>query len=311
LALALLATACKPKPAKLDVEPKEVRFTANGDAQVLQVKVFDKEGNALEHKPCVFLSTNPAAAEVRQDGTITAGAGGATEVRVSCAGMVVAVPVKVTLPSVLKLDPKCEVRCKLTPGDVPVLKLEGFEAKASLNGKVLDQSGQPMALEVKYEASDPDFHNGTRPLGIALSKDGLITATAKGRYFVLAQSGGALAKATVEVELPEVRLIKAPAVVRLKPGEESPLRVALFKDTRGKIQVEGAQISYKPADETIVKVAPDGKMTAGREGTTEMLVASDQAFTQIQVVVSSKAAPAPKTAKAPTRPALKKGKKRP
>ncbi len=312
LALALLATGCKPKPATLEVLPKELRFTSTGDAQVLKVRVLDKEGNPVEHKPCVFLSTSTSAADVRQDGTVIANGSGSTDVRVSCAGMVVTVPTKVTLPATLKLDPKCQVRCKLmSNGDEPIFKLEGFGASAALNGKVLDASQQPMGLEIKYEASDPDFRSGSRPVGISLSKDGVITATGKGRFFVLAQSGPALAKATVEVDLPEVRLIRAPATVVLKPGEQAPLKVQLFRDNKGRAPVEGAQITYKSSDEAVVKVADDGMLTAGKEGSSELLVASDQAFTQVQVVVNSRAAPPPKAPKAVAKPTGKKGKKRP
>jgi len=313
--LALLS--CKAKPASLQVEPDTIRFSAAGETVILLASVLDEKGTAIEHEPCLYVSTDAGVAEVKLDGTVTAVGGGRTDVRVTCSGLTKVIPVKVRLPHSVKLDVDCAKRCALQSSDPLSFKLEGLGAQASLKAKVLDEDGDPLQAEVRFEVRDPDFHSGVRKLGVEVSQDGRISARGVGSFLVLAHSGGAVSKASVEVVLPVVDVVKPEkGSVWLKPGEEAQLGARTYqRGHKGLREVEGARLAWQSSNKDVAVVDDDGRVKAVSKGFADIVVAADSgAFAQIGVRVDSSDKPSAKdlkrSKKKPARSAKRKGRGR-
>jgi hypothetical protein len=317
--LALLALcSCKSKPATLQVDPDNVRFSAAGETVLLLSSVLDDKGRAVEHDSCVYVSTDSTVAEVKLDGTVTAVGGGRTDVRVTCAGMTKVVPVKVRLPHTLKVELDCPRRCAVQTSDPIAFTLEGIGANATLKATVLDEDGAPMDAEVRFEARDPQFHDGARNLGVEVSQSGLVTALSVGKFMLLAHSGGAVGKANVEVVMPTVDLVTPEkSSVWLKPGGETTIAARTYRrGPKGLREVEGARLAWQSSDKAIVTVDEDGRLKALSVGTADVIVAADSgAFSQIAVRVDTADKPAAKRPAKTTKPKkpsrlLKKGRGR-
>lgn len=300
----LALCSCKAKPASLQVEPESVRFSAAGETVILLATVLDEKGGALEHEPCLYVSTDSTVAEVRLDGTVTAVGGGRTDIRITCAKMEKLVPVKVRLPHTVKVDLECGKRCALQSSDPLSFKLEGIGSMATLKAKVLDEDGELMQAEVRYEARDPEFHDGVRKLGIELSPTGLVTARGVGKYMLLAHSGGAVSKADVEVVMPIVDVVKPEkGSVWLKPGEEVTLGARTYqRGPKGLREVEGARLAWQSSNKAVAVVDEEGRVKAFSTGFADVVVAADSgAFAQIGVRVDTAEKPTPTTSKRPSK----------
>jgi hypothetical protein len=292
---------CKPKPAKLEVVPTSLTFHNAGEALILISNVSDKEGAQVEHEPCVYVTGDPLIAEVRQDGTVTANGSGATEIRVVCANLSAKVPVRVSLPAKVTIDARCDVRCTLVTTDPLALKLEGIGASARLNAVILDDQGEPVPVEPKWEVADPDFRAGTRRIGVEINKDGELRSTGQlGKYLVLVSAGTMGARGTVEVTSPVVDIVKAQGHLWVKPGGEAQIVPQGFRRSLdGNKPVGGAKYAYTSSNPEVARVNDDGKIVGGAEGVAEVVVAAESgAFAQVQVTVSAEdplsAPPAPK-----------------
>ncbi|MGI5861169.1 MAG: Ig-like domain-containing protein [Myxococcales bacterium] len=291
---ALLASGCKAKPTTLQVEPSSLKFTAEGETVMLLASVLDESGKPLEHKPCIFVSSNSAVAEAKQDGTIASVGAGATEIRVSCEGLSAQVPVQVRLPTTIKLDLGCDKRCNLQSTEPISFKLEGLGATAKLSATVLDNEGEPVVTKVSYEVRDPDYHSGVRNLGIEVSDEGKVSARGVGKFMILAHAGGAVAKANAEVALPVVDVVKVDrASVWLKPGEKASVAASTFqRSIHGLRKVEGARLSWQSGNASVAIVDDEGLITAVGEGFADVVVAADSgAFAQVGVRVAQKDKP--------------------
>ena len=305
----LLASGCKPKPASLQVEPSQLKFTATGETMMLLVTVLDEEGKALEHKPCLFASTDSSVASVKQDGTVAAIGAGTASIRVACEELAAVVAVKVRLPTTIKLDLDCDKRCNLLSSDPLSFKLEGLGASAVLKSEVLDDDGQPVEAKVSYEARDPDYHTGVRNLGIEVSEEGRVTARGVGKFMILAHAGGAVNKLSVEVTMPVVDVVKAEkSSVWLKPGEKTRVGVTTFQRTiHGMRTVQGARLAWQSSDKQVATVDDEGVIKALAEGFADVVVASDSgAFAQVAVRVDNRGKPTFKPAKKTKKSRLKR-----
>ncbi len=296
-AAALSLAGCKPKPARLDVNPPSLAFHSPGGAAVLRVTPRSSDGAALElSEPCSFVSSNPTVADARQDGTVRGKATGNAEVRVACGPASAAVPVHVSLPSRLSLDLECEPPgCTLKSQTPLAFKLEGQGASARLKATALDDQGQAVPSEVRFEVADAELQPGARKPGVSVSSDGEVRAVGLGKCLVLAQAGDALARVEVEALLPAVDVVQAPRSMALKPGAESAVAAKAFRRSRkGLIPVMGTRFTYSTSNAAIAKVSDDGMISAVSPGAAEVVVAAETgspspAFAQIQVRVSGSA----------------------
>ena len=310
LAFATLA-ACSPTPAKLEVEPSSLTFNSSGDAVILITNLSDKEGNSvLKHDPCVFVTTDPLVAEARQDGTVKVNGSGKAVIRVQCGKLAAEVPVRVSLPAKVIIEARCEARCTQMTSDPLVLKLEGVGSSAKLTARVVDEAGEPVAVEPKWEVADPDYRAGTRRMGVEISKDGELHSNGTlGRYLVLVTAGNAVTRGSVEVTLPAVDVIKAQPRIWLAPNTTGQVEPQAFQRTRrqGLKPIAGARFTYTSNNLTVIKVGDDGKLTAVSLGTTEVVVAAENGTTFATVEVSvAEEDPYAKPAPAPTKPRQKR-----
>jgi uncharacterized protein YjdB len=295
--VSLLAAGCKPKPTAVMVEPESLKFSATGDAIILMPTVVDAKAKAIKHKPCAFASTDTSVAAVGQDGTVRSTGAGNAEIHVSCEGLSAIVPVKVRLPTTLALDLDCDKRCSLVSNSNPLsFKLEGLGAVAHLKAKVLDDVGEAVDTEVRFEVNDPEFNAGGRKLGVEIGNDGTVTAVAVGKFMILAQAGVAVGKANVEVVLPRVDVVKADrASLWIKPGEEAVLGATTYQRQRGGLKaVEGARLAWQTSDKSVATVDDDGHVKGVSPGNADLIVAADSgAFAQVDVKVDPAAHPEP------------------
>lgn len=312
LLLCLFATGCSPTPVSLEVEPSTLSFTSSGDTVILITNLSDKDGKTIvKHDPCVFVTSDPLVAEVRQDGTVKANNSGKAEIRVQCAKLLAKVPVKVSLPAKVTIEAACEARCTQLTADPLILKLEGVGASAKLTARVLDDAGEPVGVEQKWEIKDPDYREGTRRMGVEIGKDGeLHSLGIVGKYLVLVTAGNIVAKGSVEVTLPDVDVVRAQPHVWLAPNSTGQIEPeALERTKQGLKPIAGATFTYTSNNPTVAKVGTDGKLTAVSIGTTDVVVAAENgtAFTTVEVAVAEEdpwARPPP--APAPKKPSPKK-----
>ncbi|MBI5548174.1 MAG: hypothetical protein HY901_30200, partial [Deltaproteobacteria bacterium] len=295
--------------ARLEVLPGSLKFTSAGETAILITHLSDRNDQSVQHSPCVFVTGDALIAEVRQDGTVTANGAGATEIRVQCERLTASVPVRVSLPSKVVIEARCEVRCSQMAADPLSLKLEGAGSVAKLTARVSDVAGDPVPVEVRWEVADPDFRAGTRARGVDISKDGELRANgAVGKYLVLASAGSVMTRGNVEVSNPVVDVLKAQGRLWIKPGAEAQIEPKGFRRTLDGLKpIAGARFGYTSSNPSVVKVGDDGRILGMSEGSTDVVVAADSgAFAQVQVTVAEKdpwaAPPAPeKPPKAPRR----------
>jgi hypothetical protein len=315
-ALMILALAgCKPTPVKLEVMPSTIKFMSSGDTVILITHLSDKDGQPVtQHPPCTFVTNDALVADVRQDGTVTSNGGGSTEIHVHCEKLMVAVPVKVSLPSKVLLQAQCATRCDEVSQDPVVMKLDGIGASGKLVAKVVDEGGEVVPVDPKWEANDPQFRDGARRLGIELGREGEVRCTGvAGKYLVLATAGNAIGRAMVEVTLPNVDVVKAQGHIWVKPGAEAQIEPKGFRRAiDGLKPVDGARYNYSSNNVAVAKVNDEGKVTGVAEGIAELVVAADSAaFAQVSVTVSDKdpiaALPPPVPAPKPAPKAAPKG----
>jgi len=308
LLLLAVVPGCKPKPAKVEVLPASLKFNSPGDTVILMATVTDKAGAQVEHAPCVYVTGDPLIAEVRQDGTVIANGSGSTEIRVTCQDVAARIPVKVALPTKLTIDARCESRCSLMATDPLALKLEGVGAGAKLSAIILDDQGEPVPVEPKWEIVDPDFRAGARRMGVEVSKEGELKSTGQvGKYLVMVTAGSLVTRGNVEVTLPVVDIVKAQGHLWVKPGAEAQIQPQGFRRAlEGNRPVAGAKFTYTSNKPEVARVNDEGKVTGVAEGTTEIVVAADSgSFAQVGITCSEKdpvavpepPAPAPKKKK--------------
>lgn len=304
---ALSLAGCKPKPALVEVNPPSLAFHSPGSSAVLRVTLREKDGAAIPMaEPCTFISSNPSLVDARQDGTVRGVASGNAEVRIACGPVSAAVPVRVSLPSKLSLAAECEApRCTLKSQQPLALRLEGQGASARLKATPLDDQGQVVPADVRFEVADAELKPGARKPGVAVSSDGEVRAVGLGRYLVLALAGDAIARVEVEALLPPVDVVQAPRSLVLRPGAESAVAAKAFRRQRkGLVPVPGSRFTYSTSNPSVAKVSDEGLITAVSPGSAEVVVAAETgspspAFAQIQVRVAASGA----AAAAPHKPA--------
>ncbi|MFN7133396.1 MAG: Ig domain-containing protein, partial [Myxococcales bacterium] len=218
-ALVLLAAGCSQTPANIEVEPAAIRFRGSGEQLAILGRVVDVKGMPIPGKALYFTSSDPTIASVRADGTVTAVGAGQTQIWISHDKLNVSVPVRVSIPRKVVLEGRCGTRCRVVGQHPPSFHFEGLQATGALQAQVLDEQDEPIDVPVRFQAADPEYATGARKLGIAVNAAGELESLAVGRYTVVASAGGAAEKVMVEVVLPHVDEVRAPASLWLKPGE--------------------------------------------------------------------------------------------
>jgi hypothetical protein len=297
---ALSLAGCKPKPARLEVNPPSITFHSPGGTALLRVTARDKNGAPVPlQDPCTFVSSNPAVADARQDATARGLANGTAELRVACGALSAAVPVQVRMPVKVALTLDCAApACALKSQEPLAFRLEGQGASAHVKAMALDDQGGEVPAEVRFEVADAELQAGTRKPGIAISPLGEVRAVGVGRYLLLAQAGDALAKVEVEALLPPVDVVQAPRSIALKPGAEATITAKAFRRSRrGLVLVPGSRFAFSTSNAAIAKVSDDGRVVAVSPGTAEVVVAAETgspspAFAQVAVRVGAQGAPA-------------------
>ena len=311
LILVTALAGCKPAAAKIEVMPNSLKFNSSGDTAILITNLSDKNGAPIQqHDPCAFVTGEALIADVRQDGTVTANGAGATEIKVVCNKLVAVVPVKVSLPAKVVLEPRCVERCDQVSADPLSLKLVGIGAAAKLTARVVDEAGEPVPVEPRWEVSDPTYREGARRLGVELGKDGELRSTGlPGKYLVLVTAGTVVGRALVEVTLPQVDVVKAQGHVWVKPGGEAQLEPKGFRRAvEGLKPVLGGRYTYNSNNPAVARVTDEGKVIGVAEGTADVVIAAESgSFAQVTVTVSEKD---PLVAPPPRTPKPKGGKKR-
>lgn len=317
---ALSLAGCKPNPARIEVSPPSVTFHSPGGSALLQVIARDEDGAPVPlQDPCTFVSSDPAVVDARQDATARGLANGTAELRVTCGALSAAVPVQVRMPVKVALTLDCAApACALKSQEPLAFSLEGQGASARVKAVALDDQGEEVPADVRFEVADAELQAGTRKPGIVISPLGEVRAVGLGRYLLLAQAGDALAKVEVEALLPPVDVVQAPRSIALKPGGEAAITAKAFRRSRrGLVLVPGSRFVFSTSNAAIAKVSDDGRVVAVSPGRAEVIVAAETgspspAFAQVEVRVGAQGAPAamPHRPAAVSKPAAKGAKQR-
>ncbi|MEW5850723.1 MAG: Ig-like domain-containing protein [Myxococcota bacterium] len=180
---ALLALACKPDVATVEVTPPDVKLGAVGATAQLKAESKDKEGKALENRTYTWKSSSDAVATVdgagkviaRGDGeaTITATDGEKPETAKSGSAKV-----EVSIPSRVEVSP-------------PTLTLKTGEPAAPVTARVLDSRGKEVKADAITWSTDKE--------NVARVENGNVTAAGVGMATVTATSGKLTGQVTVVV----------------------------------------------------------------------------------------------------------------
>ena len=206
-----LVTVAIGAPARVVLSP-ETKSLVAGTTLALAYAVTDFRGNPVPVTPN-FVSTAPAVATVRSDGTVTAVAAGSAMIVASAGAAADTLALSVTAPLIvlgrLAIIPDS---ITLNPGGALAVQLQAF-----------DTQGHPMAV--------PAVTWQSRTTGITVTAAGVVQAAATipatiPNGLVQASSGSVVAQLRVAVVVPVLaRLVATPDSVSLAPGESATIRV--------------------------------------------------------------------------------------
>jgi len=163
--LVLILAACKPQPAKIQLDGPMPLLKSAGDTVQLKPVVKDDKGNLIKGAKMTFKSLTPTMATVDPEGIVRAVSSGTASVLVQCGDASKTVDVLVQIPKKITIAP-----------DKPWLMLgvtRGFKAT------VLTDRGTPMiAGEIRWTVSDPELVSVDKRGNLKTLKEGEVTLTA-------------------------------------------------------------------------------------------------------------------------------------
>jgi len=232
----------------VSVEPPRAVLDAKNATATFTATAKDDAGRPIANpkgKPA-WTSSAPLVASVDDGGKVTALKSGEAVISAAFGEVKGSAKATVSIPAF----------ATVSPGSV---ELAGVGKAAALTVRVTDDSGKEYAApRVTWSSSDPRVAR--------VSDKGEVTATGAGTTTVSATVGSAKGDSKVTVRLPQfAKLQVKPARIPLARAGATGKLVATALDRKGK-HVAGVPVSWRSANEKVVRVEADGTVTAVKKG---------------------------------------------
>lgn len=265
--VALVLVACGPTVKSVSVEPPRAALDARNATATFTAVAKDEAGRPIADpkvKP-TWTSSAPLVASVDASGKVTALKSGEAAITATFGEVKGTAKAVVSIPASVTVSPTS-------------VELAGAGKTAALTAKVADDSGKEYAApRVAWASADARVAR--------VSEKGEVTATGAGVTNITATVGSARGEARVVVRVPQfAKLQVKPARVSLARAGATHKLVAAALDRKGK-QVTGVPVSWRSANERIVKVEPDGTVTAVKKGKAKVTASAGNRSASAQVTV--------------------------
>ncbi len=226
------------------IQPNGAVLQAGAGLQ-LHATVRDRAGLALGDEGVQWRSTESGIATVSASGVVTALAEGETEIMAIVDGVRASIQVRVArMPVAL-----------LRPG--PVNGAWQVGERHALHVVAMDQSGAVLpGRSIRWSSLDPEV--------ATVDADGVVQAIAEGRARLQAECEGRAAEIVVEIRGLAGQLDVLPGEGALAVGQVVRLLARWNSGTEGYKAAQGA--TWSSSDPTILRVTPQGELTAIRPG---------------------------------------------
>jgi uncharacterized protein YjdB len=246
---ALALAACGPKVKTVTVEPAAAPvLDAKGATYTFRAVPRDEKNRPVTEGQIkvAWSSSAPAIVTVDEAGKVTAQKSGEAVITAAVGEAKGSARIAVSIPSAVTVAPAA-------------VELRGRGQTAMLDAKVTDDSGKPVTAPgaVLWTTSDP---------AIAMVSNGQVFAVGPGTATVKAAVGALAGQAEVTVKLPEF------ATLQLKPGKVAlakagaTARIQVTALDKKKKPVPGVTVAWKTSNPKVVRVGPDGTVTAVKKG---------------------------------------------
>jgi hypothetical protein len=167
LALAFVLAACE-KPARVEMEPASLRFSAQGQTAKLHAAPYAQNGKPVPDFVCKWSTSDEKVARVsgpHNDATVTAAGPGSATIRCAVDGLTSEVAVAVRIVSRIAVDPpKLDLKVQDAPAPTP-LQVDAFDDQGSL------VAGKTASIRCEDESvCRGDQRGQIWPVGAGLSK---------------------------------------------------------------------------------------------------------------------------------------------
>jgi uncharacterized protein YjdB len=235
----------------------------------LHLHVANRRGAPIPDRPVSWTVGDSSIASVGSDGVVTGCATGATTVTATVEGRT------------------ATVRVVVIPATVACIRISPAEVSPIVGDAVAFTATAVDSLGVELDARPVKW----RTSGVSVAQvnaEGTVTARREGVSTISAEIDGISASVTLTVKrAPLAHIEIGPEAPRIRVGKKVRLR-PVGRDARGAV-VMLSDNQWTSSDETIATVDSDGVVTAHREGTTAIGIAS--AGRTAQVVIAVEAAP--------------------
>ncbi|HEU4385880.1 MAG TPA: Ig-like domain-containing protein, partial [Anaeromyxobacteraceae bacterium] len=243
---AVAVVACGPSVKKVAVDPPSANLDQKGATALFKaIARDDKDRPVTEGVKVAWTSSAPLVASVDEAGKVTALTSGEATITAAVGEVKGAAKVFVSIPASVTVAPGS---LQLKPGESGALEV-----------RVADDSGRPLAApgNAVWASSDP---------AVATVVGGRVLAVGGGKAVISASVGALKAEAPVTVKLPEfAKLAVKPGKLSLAKAGQSGKLAASALDKKGK-PVAGVPVAWKSSAAAVVRVAPDGTVTAVKKG---------------------------------------------
>ena len=252
--------------ASIQVSPPRLTIAVLGRTASFRATVFDAGRQAMPEAPVSWSSSDESVATVNADGVVTAVGNGTATIRATSGAA--------TATALIQIMQRA-VSIEITPATARLTAVE-------------------QTLQLVAMAHDPDGVSIMNPLVdwtsskesvASVSADGLVTAHRTGRATITATLDSLVAISEIEVALPAYSVTIAPSAVLFDAlGETLELSAEVF-DVNGDMLAD-APVSWSSDDPSVVKVDPDGTVTAVSAGSTQVAAQSGNVSGLARVTVN-------------------------
>ncbi|HEX7050802.1 MAG TPA: LpqB family beta-propeller domain-containing protein [Longimicrobiales bacterium] len=246
-----------PEPASIALSDDSLVFAALGDSAQLAATVSDADGNAITGAALTWTSTDTDVATVSAAGWVVAVAEGTAQVVVRTGTVADTAAVMV------------EQAGAGVSVSTESVALHALGDSVQLTAVVRDANDNEIAgAAVQWASSDTAV--------ATVSEAGWVVAKGNGTAEVVASSGEGTDTVAVEVAQVAAMIVMSPDTVEL--GQDDTVRIeAVVADSNG-MGIEGLDVDWTSADETVATVDDAGLVTAVRAGGKTVITATSGAL---------------------------------
>jgi len=253
LFLGVLLSACKPKPAEVQVTPLKIQLFGKDRRASVKADVLDKKGKPVPEQNVTWESSNPKVASVEQSGTVKTVGPGRAQIVAKLGSLSGAASIEVVDVSSMTVS----------PGRATLVGPAGSTLTLAVDAR--DSKGQPVVVRAKWATSDPKV--------VQVTETGLAASIGEGKATVTASLGSEFsAGSELRVMFREIASFEiAPLTLILKTGDTQRIN-PIVKDTTGTV-IEEAVLVWTTSDPQVASVA-NGLVHAAGPGTATISVAA-------------------------------------